>query len=57
MESKHKVVSDFKKSDLSPNSKILCPSEYKLVELSLNTYPDLRNRSGLGGVKLSLYWE
>ena len=41
MWSKHKVVSDFKKSDLSPNSKILCPSEYKLVVLSLNTYPRL----------------
>ena len=24
------------------------------VKLSLNTYPDLRNKSGVGGVKLSL---
>jgi len=27
------------------------------MKLSLNAYPDLRNKSGLGGVKLSLYWE
>ena len=27
------------------------------MNLSLNAYPDLRNKSGLGGVKLSLYWE
>ena len=27
------------------------------VKLSLNAYPDLRNKSGLGGVKLSLQWK
>ncbi|MDP7027017.1 MAG: DUF5683 domain-containing protein [Candidatus Marinimicrobia bacterium] len=27
------------------------------INLSLNAYPDLRNKSGLGGVKLSLYWK
>jgi hypothetical protein len=27
------------------------------MKLSLNAYPDLRNKSGLGGVKLSLYWK
>ena len=27
------------------------------VKLSLNTYPDLRNKSGVGGVKLSLRWK
>ena len=27
------------------------------MNLSLNAYPDLRNKSGLGGVKLSLYWK
>jgi len=27
------------------------------VKLSLNTYPDLRNNSGVGGVKLSLFWK
>ena len=27
------------------------------VKLSLNAYPDLRNKSGVGGVKLSLYWK
>ena len=26
------------------------------VKLSLNAYPDLRNKSGLGGVKLSLHF-
>ena len=26
------------------------------VKLSLNAYPDLRNNSGLGGVRLSLFW-
>ena len=41
MESIHKVVKVFKKSDLSPNSKILCPNEYKLVLISLNKYPRL----------------
>jgi len=27
------------------------------MKLSLNAYPDLRNKSGLGGVKLSLNWK
>ena len=27
------------------------------VKLSLNTYPDLRNKSGVGGVKLSLHFK
>ncbi len=27
------------------------------VKLSLNAYPDLRNKSGVGGVKLSLHWK
>jgi hypothetical protein len=27
------------------------------VKLSLNAYPDLRNKSGVGGVKLSLRWK
>ena len=27
------------------------------VKLSLNAYPDLKNKSGLGGVKLSLHFE
>ena len=27
------------------------------VKLSLNAYPDLRNKSGLGGVKLSLHFK
>ena len=27
------------------------------MKLSLNAYPDFRNKSGLGGVKLSLYWK
>ena len=27
------------------------------AKLSLNAYPDLRNKSGLGGVQLSLHWK
>ena len=27
------------------------------VKLSLNTYPDLRNKSGIGGFKLSLHFK
>ncbi|MBC8256186.1 MAG: hypothetical protein H8E85_02640 [Candidatus Marinimicrobia bacterium] len=27
------------------------------LKLSLNAYPDLRNKTGLGGVKLALYWK
>ena len=27
------------------------------MKLSLNTYPDLRNKSGVGGLKLSLRWK
>jgi hypothetical protein len=32
-------------------------NNYHDMKLSLNAYPDLRNKSGLGGVKLSLYWK
>ena len=27
------------------------------MKLSVNTYPDLRNKSGVGGLKLSLCWK
>ena len=27
------------------------------VKLSLNAYPNLRNKSGVGGLKLSLHWK
>ena len=27
------------------------------LKLSLNAYPDLRNKSGVGGLKLSLRWK